>query len=279
VVEATAPDLEGAPPEFERPFDAPPRAETGPSEDRGIADKAEAELRGLRGGDPDALRRRVGVLALDERYPRDVRATWLAEARELSQRVVFSGSTMPRALTVPVGHGDTLAEICAKLRKDQKATVTPRFLEMVNDVTAARLRAGSSLKVPTETMSVLVDKDEYRLYVLLGGCILKDYAIGIGKDQRTPEGRFTIQSKVKNPQWTNPETGKVTNLGEPGHLIGTRWMGFSNDHGKTGFGIHGTTEPQSIGRAESAGCIRMQKDDVEEVYDLVPQGSEVVIRR
>ena len=56
-------------------------------------------------------------------------------------------------------------------------------------------------------------------------------------------------------------------------------MGFSNEHGKTGFGIHGTIDPESIGRAESAGCVRMNKDDVEELFDLVPQGSEVVIRR
>jgi lipoprotein-anchoring transpeptidase ErfK/SrfK len=276
--EVPASDTDPAPNEDERAFELG-RPETSPAIDRTLVDKAEAELKALRGGEPDALRRRIGVLALDERYPRDVRAAWLIEARELSQRVVFSASAMPRALTVPVGHGDTLAEICTKLRKEQKATVTPRFLEMVNDVSAARLRAGSSLKVPTEAMSILVDKDEYRLYVLLGGCVIKDYPIGIGKNEKTPEGRFTIQSKVKNPQWTNPETGKALNVGEPGHLIGTRWMSFSNEHGKTGFGIHGTTEPDSIGRAESAGCVRMLKADVEELYDLVPQGSEVVIRR
>jgi lipoprotein-anchoring transpeptidase ErfK/SrfK len=150
---------------------------------------------------------------------------------------------------------------------------------MVNDVSSARLRAGGSLKVPTETMSVLVDKGEFTLYVLLGGCFLRDYVVGIGRDERTPEGRFTIQSKTKDPQWTDPESGKVYKAGEPGHLIGTRWLGFANDRGRTGFGIHGTTEPESIGRAESAGCIRMNRADVEELFDLVPQGSEVVIRR
>jgi lipoprotein-anchoring transpeptidase ErfK/SrfK len=128
-------------------------------------------------------------------------------------------------------------------------------------------------------MSILVDKDEFRLYVLLGGCFLRDYSVGTGRDQRTPEGRFTIQSKTKNPQWTDPETGKIHRYGEPGHVIGTRWMGFAGEHGRTGFGIHGTTEPGTVGRAESAGCIRMKTDDVEELFDLVPQGSEVVIRR
>jgi hypothetical protein len=245
----------------------------------GMAQAAETELKALRGGDPDVLRRRVGVLVLDERYPRDAHAAWLTEARELSHRVVFSMSPMKNATMVTVGRGDTLIEICNKIRRDQKTLVTPRFIEMVNDVSASRLQAGKKLKVPTEAMSVLVDKDEFRLYVLLGGCLLKDYPVGIGRDQRTPEGRFTIQSKTKNPQWTNPETGKIFQYGEPGHVIGSRWMGFAGEHGRTGFGIHGTTEPDTVGRAESAGCVRMNKDDVEELFDLVPQGAEVVIRR
>jgi L,D-transpeptidase catalytic domain len=255
------------------------RSETRDSQEAiALAQAAEAELKGLRGGDPDVLRRKVGVLAIDDRYPADARAAWLVEARDLSRRVVFSASPMKSATMVPVGRGDTLLEICQKLRKD-KVVVTPKLIEMVNDVTAQRLRAGMKLKVPTETLSILVDKGEFRLYVLLGGVYVKDYPVGIGRDQRTPEGRFTIQSKTKNPQWTDPETGKIHQYGEPGHVIGSRWMGFAGEHGRTGFGIHGTTEPHTIGRAESAGCIRMTRDDVEEVFDLVPQGSDVTIRR
>jgi hypothetical protein len=243
-------------------------------------EEAEAELRPLRsGGDVEALRRRVSALVLDEGYPAEAHAAWLAEARELSKRVVFSASPMKHATNVLIGRGDTLEKICAKLRREQKVATTPRFLELVNDVSASRLRAGTQLKVPTEAMSVLVDKSEFRLYLLLGGVFLKDYRVGTGRDERTPEGRFKIEAKTKNPQWTDPETAKVHRFGEAGHIIGSRWMGFSGDHGRTGFGIHGTTEPGSIGRAESAGCVRMGKDDVEELFDLVPQGSEVVVRR
>lgn len=43
------------------------------------------------------------------------------------------------------------------------------------------------------------------------------------------------------------------------------------------YAIHGTNEPASIGRDESLGCIRMLPDDVEELFDMVPIGTEVSI--
>jgi hypothetical protein len=53
--------------------------------------------------------------------------------------------------------------------------------------------------------------------------------------------------------------------------VGTRWMGLS----KAGYGIHGTNEPKSIGKAASHGCIRMGKADLEEFYALVAVGDRV----
>jgi len=44
-----------------------------------------------------------------------------------------------------------------------------------------------------------------------------------------------------------------------------------------GYGIHGTWEPSSIGKAESAGCIRMRNEEVEELYSLIPNGTAVEI--
>jgi hypothetical protein len=44
---------------------------------------------------------------------------------------------------------------------------------------------------------------------------------------------------------------------------------------KTGYGIHGTNEPKSIGKAASHGCIRMAKADLEEFYELVAVGDTV----
>ena len=41
--------------------------------------------------------------------------------------------------------------------------------------------------------------------------------------------------------------------------------------GRTGFAIHGTKEPDQIGKRGSLGCIRMHNADVEQVYSLLTQ--------
>ena len=66
--------------------------------------------------------------------------------------------------------------------------------------------------------------------------------------------------------------------GNPENILGTRWMGFKNSPGLTGFGIHGTTRPESIGREESSGCIRMGRSDVEELFGWTPYRTEVIVK-
>jgi lipoprotein-anchoring transpeptidase ErfK/SrfK len=46
----------------------------------------------------------------------------------------------------------------------------------------------------------------------------------------------------------------------------------------TGYGIHGTTEPDKIGQQVTAGCVRMRNEEVEELYTLIPVGTEVTIQ-
>jgi lipoprotein-anchoring transpeptidase ErfK/SrfK len=44
-----------------------------------------------------------------------------------------------------------------------------------------------------------------------------------------------------------------------------------------GYGIHGTTDPQSLGRQVTQGCVRMANPDIEELYLITPLGTEVTI--
>jgi lipoprotein-anchoring transpeptidase ErfK/SrfK len=233
-----------------------------------------------RGDDPDVLRRAVSSRAWDDRYPAELRGRWLEESRRLAKRVVFSATPMAKAITVVVKDGDHYVGISQRLRREHSVAVTPAFLQLVNDVAPEKLRPKMSLKAPLEPLSLVVDKDEFRLYVLLGDCHVLDYEVGIGKDEKTPEGAFTIQWKTKEPVWTDPKTGKVIKYGQPGHVIGSRWLGFAAaDGGRTGLGIHGTTEPGSVGKAQSDGCVRMRTPDVEALFELVPTGTKVVVRR
>jgi len=59
----------------------------------------------------------------------------------------------------------------------------------------------------------------------------------------------------------------------PNNLVGVLWMGLN----KPGIGIHGTNNPETIGRAASHGCIRLANWDAARVKDLVSVGNAVII--
>lgn len=163
--------------------------------------------------------------------------------------------------------GDKLERIAAKYQ------VPWQYLVAVNRVDPRRIRVGQKLKVIKGPMSVFVDLSDFELTVHAHGFFVKRYTVGIGKDGASPIGKFTVLEKVEKPQYTDPN-GKVTAGGAPTNPLGTHWIDIGNS-----FGIHGTIEPDSIGKAESRGCIRMRNDEVAEVYSFLVKGSEVVIRQ
>jgi len=106
---------------------------------------------------------------------------------------------------------------------------------------------------------------------LENGQLLKVYPVATGTESNTPLGEFTVANKLENPTWFHE--GKTYAPGSPENILGTRWLGF----GQEGYGIHGTTDPDSIGKAVSHGCVRMFNEDVEELYQIVPVGTSVSI--
>ncbi|MFQ5787157.1 MAG: L,D-transpeptidase, partial [Thermodesulfobacteriota bacterium] len=70
----------------------------------------------------------------------------------------------------------------------------------------------------------------------------------------------------------------IYQFGDPKNVLGTRWIGFEDKEGLYGYGIHGTTEPDSIGKEMSNGCIRLTNEDVEELFNYVKAKTKVVIQ-
>ena len=119
---------------------------------------------------------------------------------------------------------------------------------------------------------IVVSIPERKLVLMEDGAVKKVYAVAVGKASTpSPSGRFTINARVSNPTYSH--RGKVVAPG-PTNPVGTRWMGLS----VKGYGIHGTNEPGSIGKAASHGCIRMGKADLEELFAQVEVGDAVEIR-
>ncbi|PZE20946.1 L,D-transpeptidase family protein [Paenibacillus xerothermodurans] len=112
----------------------------------------------------------------------------------------------------------------------------------------------------TEPLRIVVDKANHRLVLVSGGIIVRSYPVGLGAG-RTPEGIFEISEKVRNPN------------GKSDGEFGSRGMTLSD----TMYAIHGTDKPASVGKDESLGCIRMLEDDVEELFDMIPMGTQVTI--
>ena len=116
---------------------------------------------------------------------------------------------------------------------------------------------------------IVVSLQDRKLALIENGEVKKVYPVSVGKPSSpSPVGTFTIVRRVANPTYSHD--GKTVPPG-PGNPVGTRWMGL-NVHG---YGIHGTNEPRSIGKAASHGCIRLAKADLEELYPLVAVGDTV----
>jgi hypothetical protein len=119
---------------------------------------------------------------------------------------------------------------------------------------------------------LLVSLPDRQLALIESGQVKKVYPVAVGKDSTpSPTGFFKIVARVTDPAYYHE--GKVIAPG-PRNPLGTRWMGL----GYKGYGIHGTNAPNSIGKAASHGCIRMEKRDLEELFALVKVGDEVEIR-
>lgn len=162
--------------------------------------------------------------------------------------------------------GDNLESIA------KQYSVTPEYLARLNRIDRDRIRAGQSLKVIKGPFNAVVDLSDYEITLHCHGYYVYRFPVGVGKDESSPIGTFTVQDKVVNPPYYGPEGAIAAD--DPANPIGERWISIGDS-----YGIHGTIEPESIGKSESRGCVRMHNADVEIVYDLLTVGSEVVIQR
>ncbi|MGQ0613029.1 MAG: L,D-transpeptidase family protein [Planctomycetaceae bacterium] len=216
----------------------------------------------------------------EDSLPTEERASLRKSLAELAQEVVFSPRHVESAdFSHTVRRGDTLDQLCKKLFRERGSRVEPGLLCEINGIQRPQdLQAGAVIKVPLGEASIVVVKREFRLYFLQGGAYVREFAVGLGRAGLTPEATFVVEDKMINPDWY-PRPGVKIPYGDPGNILGTRWLGFRNTEQFRGFGIHGTKDPSSIGREESSGCVRMHQEDVERLFSWTPAGTTVRILR
>lgn len=116
-----------------------------------------------------------------------------------------------------------------------------------------------------------VDLSERQLFVVQDGVVTARYPVAIGKDEYpTPEGRFVIRKVIWNPKWVPPDSkwarGKSAKAPGARDNPMKRVKMFFKD---PDYYIHGTDDEDSLGRAESHGCIRMHVEDATQLARLV----------
>ena len=191
---------------------------------------------------------------------------------ELADQLQFSRKTAagaPEVKTYKVAAGDTLSRVGWQF-------LIPYALVMrINGLSSTTIQVGQVLKVVQGPVHVRIVKGDFELQAWLGDVCLRTYPVGIGDGGATPEGVHPVKGKLKDPPY-QPQHRPRSDWrppGAPDNPLGTRWIDIGNH-----YGIHGTIEPDSVGKAVSEGCVRMFQKDVEELFDLVlPTASKVEI--
>ncbi len=185
---------------------------------------------------------------------------------ELNIKMLYEGKGFSWIETYVVKPGDSLEKIA------KKYNTTVALIKKMNKLKSHRIRPYDRLKVANVKFSIAIDKSLNILILKANGEFFKRYYVGTGKHGSTPVGKFKITGKIVNPTWYKPDGGVVP-FGSKENLLGTRWMSINYP----GYGIHGTWDPDSVGKQSSMGCIRLKNKEVEELFDLVPVGTEVTI--
>ncbi len=132
--------------------------------------------------------------------------------------------------------------------------------------------------------TVVVDASNHFLYVIFENLTALRYGVGVGRDGFRWYGRARIDRKQLWPRWTPPPAMRARHPELPEYVdggktnpLGPRALYLFRNGKDTGYRIHGTVEPWSIGTNASSGCIRMFNEDAIDLYQRCPIGTRVLV--
>jgi hypothetical protein len=164
--------------------------------------------------------------------------------------------------------GETLGQIAHRYQ------VPPEVLARINGIRdPVSLQPGQELKVLRGPFSAVVSLERKELVLFLQGRYAGRFPIGIGGDQPRLEGNYTVRDKIVGPFYVRPDGVTIT-ANDPANPLGKYKLDLGG-----GVAIHGTNNPQAIGRTDNPGAISLAERDIEDVFTILSIGSEVVIRR
>ncbi len=199
------------------------------------------------------------------------------ELEKVAFRYVCDPTNIAKARTYEIRKGDSLDKVVKHFTK-QGVKLSTDALALFNRISNKNIvRQGQRIKVPTEPLHAVLEKQSFMMALYLGETIFRVYRVGHGADGKTPVATFSVGDKLEKPDWWSPTDGKQYPYGHPKNILGGYWVKL--DHPSfSGFGAHGTPKPETIGTESSLGCIRMRDADIAEFFGIASPGMEVDVR-
>lgn len=196
---------------------------------------------------------------------------------KLSEEWLFSSTVLPGDKLCgyyKVESGDILSKIGSRYK------VPYEILMELNGISKPQqLHVDDTIKIINGPFHTKVYCSTFTLDLYLQNTYVRSFRVGLGKTGKdTPTGLWQVKAdgKLISPTWTDPDTGKTYEADDPDYPLGSRWIALQGVEGeavgRTGFAIHGTKDPNQIGKAESRGCIRMFNGDAVLMYNLLMPG-------
>lgn len=199
--------------------------------------------------------------------------------QQANQEIIFSRKTFPDDPwqdVYTVQSGDLMVRIANRF-------FTPyEFICKINgNIDPRRIRPGQKLKVIKGPFHAVVNMKDFRMDLYLGSpggsdaMYVMSFPVGLGADNSTPTGLWVVPSgaKARNPVYYSPRGEGIIAADDPKNPLGEHWIALEgiegNAVGAQSYGIHGTIEPESIGKQASMGCIRLHNDDVAQVFEML----------
>lgn len=270
------------------PSPAPAKPATG-----NLAFAVEKSQQLIAGGNLLEARSTLNAALWDTSATKQDRAAVREQMAALNEKMFFSnmivsGDSITSSYTVQSG------DVLARLPYKNAWPVDYRFIQRINGIANPNsLRVGQRIKIVNQPIHAIVHKKDYRMDLYAGPPIgsvagkvgpdgqeegwtyLRSLPVGLGESNGTPEGLFVVRPKSKliNPRWVNPRTGELFEADNPNNPIGEHWIGLDgaddNTRRFTGYGIHGTIDPSSVGTQKSMGCVRLNAEEVRLVWELL----------
>ena len=280
---ATTREQQTPPAVLATPADPEPRLISPVQPSAAVATLVERAESAIRANDPVAAREFYNQALLSDRATPSDRASIRQQMAALNEDLMFSPRVYPNdpfATVYEVQSGDSLSRIAQREGVAAEWLLIQRVNRLSNP---GGIYAGQKLKLVRGPFHAVVSKSAFRMDVYVGPpqdvdqwVYVRSFDVGLGEYDGTPLGVFTVRrhSKLINPFWRNPRTGEEFAADNPDNPIGEHWIGLQGQGQAatfSGYGIHGTIEPDSIGREMSMGCVRMLPDDVALVYELLSE--------